>query len=164
MTCNTSAVAVCCSSLGQQPSVLYRDHRLCGEILQQCDLLVRERSDLLAVDSDYTQKRVVFVQRHRNCAADAAGLRHLSETRGRPISLVVLRIGDVDNPFARLDSSEQRSVSVRPDGTTLPDPIAKSRIAVHGTKMKALTIPSSENAKGCLAQPRGFFEHRVEYR
>src|SRR6476660_1839674 len=30
--------------------------------------------------------------------------------------------------------------------------------------MKALTIPSSKNAKWRLAQPRRFFQHRIEYR
>ena len=38
ITCNTSAVAVCCSSASRcsvmQPRVLHRDHRLGGEVLQ----------------------------------------------------------------------------------------------------------------------------------
>ncbi len=55
MTCNTSAVAVCCSKrlarLGKQPRVLHRDHRLRREVLQQRDLLVGERPNLLAVDA-----------------------------------------------------------------------------------------------------------------
>ena len=34
--------------LGDQPRILHRDHRLRGEILQQRDLLVGERPDLLA--------------------------------------------------------------------------------------------------------------------
>ena len=42
MTCNTSAVAVCCSSasrcLGDEPSILDRDHRLIGEGADQFDL------------------------------------------------------------------------------------------------------------------------------
>ena len=47
MTCNTSAVAVCCSSASRvsvmQPRVLHRDDRLRREVLQQRDLLVGER-------------------------------------------------------------------------------------------------------------------------
>ena len=69
MTCNTSAVAVCCSSasrcLGHQPRVLHRDHRLGGEVLQQRDLLVGEGPDLLAVDRDSAEQRSVLAQRHR---------------------------------------------------------------------------------------------------
>jgi hypothetical protein len=59
MTCNTSAVAVCCSSpftrLGQEPRVLDRDHRLRREVLQQRDLLLGERPDFLAVDNGVIQ-------------------------------------------------------------------------------------------------------------
>src|SRR6516162_11490373 len=53
---------------------------------------------------------------------------------------------------------------VRPDRTTLPDPIAKSRVAMHRTKMEALTVPGSKNAKGSLAQPRRLLQHRLKHR
>ena len=53
MTCNTSAVAVCCSKASRvsvnQPRVLHRNDRLRGEVLQQRDLFVGERTHLLAV-------------------------------------------------------------------------------------------------------------------
>src|SRR5215471_3535672 len=38
--------------LGDQPRVLHRNDRLCGEVLQQHDLLVGEWSDLAAVNID----------------------------------------------------------------------------------------------------------------
>ena len=74
MTCNTSAVAVCCSSasrcLGDQPRVLHRDHRLGGEILQQRDLLVGEWPDLLAIDRDSSRaaRRPCAAARSAACA------------------------------------------------------------------------------------------------
>ena len=53
MTCNTSAVAVCCSNASRvsvnQPRVLHRDHRLRREVLQQRDLFVGKRPHLLTV-------------------------------------------------------------------------------------------------------------------
>ena len=104
------------------------------------------------------------MQRHPNCAPDAAGLHHLPPTRGGPITLIGGRIGDADNPFARQNSSHRGIVAVRSDGATLSDPIAEPWIAVHRAKMKALTIPGSENAKGRLAQPRCLFKHCVEHR
>ena len=56
MTLSTSAVAVCCcrrfAQLVEQPHVLDGDDGLIGEILDQLDLLVGERSNLLAVDDD----------------------------------------------------------------------------------------------------------------
>ena len=46
MTCNTSAVAVCCSSelaqFGQQPRILDRDDRLVGKGAHQLDLPLGE--------------------------------------------------------------------------------------------------------------------------
>src|SRR5262249_19749395 len=124
------------------------------KVLQWRARLVGEGPPLLAVDIDIAEQGVVLAQRHPNCAPDAAGLRHTSEARGHPITLIPRHIGKADNPFACQDSSDGGGINLRPDGTTLPDPILKPWLAVHSTKMKALTIPSPENAKGRLAQPR----------
>ena len=52
MTCNTSAVAVCCSKASRvsvnQPRILHRDDRLRREVLQQRDLFIGKRPDLAA--------------------------------------------------------------------------------------------------------------------
>ena len=66
MTCNTSAVAVCCSK-ASRVSVNSRAFSIAitalrREILQKRDLFVRERPDLLPVASDQTEKRAVFAQ------------------------------------------------------------------------------------------------------
>src|ERR1700756_1456070 len=69
MTCKTSAVAVCCSNasrIGEQPRILRRDDRLRREVLQQRDLLVRERPDVLAVGGQNAEKRIVFDKWHKN--------------------------------------------------------------------------------------------------
>ena len=67
MTCRTSAVAVCCSSafarLGYEPRVLHRDDRLCREVLQQRDLLVREGANFLAVGHDGSEEGIILDQR-----------------------------------------------------------------------------------------------------
>ena len=41
--------------LGQEPRVLHRNYRLSREILQQCDLLLRKRPHLLAINDDRTE-------------------------------------------------------------------------------------------------------------
>ncbi len=81
MTCNTSAVAVCCSKIaparvhfGDQPRILDRDHRLRREILQQRDLLVGERPYLLAVDREETDCGIILDHRHHQHRADTAEL------------------------------------------------------------------------------------------
>ena len=65
MTLSTSAVAVCCCSefaqLVEQPGVLDGDDGLAGEVLDQLDLLVGERTYLLAVDADGTDQ-LVFLE------------------------------------------------------------------------------------------------------
>ena len=67
MTCNTSAVAVCCSKASRvsvmQPRVLHRDDRLRREVLQQRDLLVGERVDFCAIGGEAAEQRVVLAQR-----------------------------------------------------------------------------------------------------
>ena len=84
MTCNTSAVAVCCSKrlarLGDQPRVLHRDDRLRREVLQQRDLLVGERAHLLAIDRDDAEQRVVLAQRHDQGGAGTAEIDERSRS------------------------------------------------------------------------------------
>src|SRR5438094_10015593 len=49
--------------LGNEPRVLYRDHRLGGEVLQQRDLLVAKWPYQLSVDVDGAKERAVLAQR-----------------------------------------------------------------------------------------------------
>ena len=50
--------------LGDQPRVLHRDDRLSGEVFKKRDLLVSERTNLLAVDGEVTEKCIILAQRH----------------------------------------------------------------------------------------------------
>ena len=75
MTLSTSAVAVCCCS-NSRSSLSRRVFSMamtawCGEILDQLDLLVGERPDLLAVDGDDADQLVVLEHRHDEQCADA---------------------------------------------------------------------------------------------
>ncbi len=103
MTCNTSAVAVCCSNASRvsvdQPRVLHRDDRLRREILQQRDLLLGERPHFLAVYVDRSEQGAVVAQRHRQYRPHASNLDHRSAPR--VIDPVGGQIRDMDNPFAR---------------------------------------------------------------
>src|SRR6516164_882593 len=91
----------------EQTGVLHRNDRLSGEVLQQRDLLFGKWAGLMAEDSDRAQELVIFAQRHPNTSPDAAGLYPLPEAGGVPIALVALLVGNADNPFARLDSSQR---------------------------------------------------------
>ena len=116
MTCNTSAVAVCCSSasrcLGDQPRVLHRDHRLRGEVLQQRDLLVGERPDLLAIDRDDAEQRLVLAQAARQARCARRRDRPSRVRSGSPPDRVLGRkIGDMDEPFASSRCADRGAAS-----------------------------------------------------
>ena len=69
MTLSTSAVAVCCcrdsrSSLSSRVFSMAMTAWL-GEVADQFDLLVGERTDLLAIDVDDTDQLVLLEHRHR---------------------------------------------------------------------------------------------------
>ena len=74
MTCNTSAVAVCCSS-ASRVSVRSRAFSIaitaCGsEVFEQSDLLVRERPNFAAMGGDVAEQGVVFPKRHHQEGSD----------------------------------------------------------------------------------------------
>ena len=92
MTLSTSAVAVCCCSefaqLVEQPGVLDGDDGLVGEVLHQLDLLVGERTNLLAIDADRADQLVLLEHRHgktavRSPRADVADEQRIAFQVGR---------------------------------------------------------------------------------
>src|SRR5215813_7302445 len=98
-----------------------------------------------------------------NPSPDAAGLHHLPEAGGVPITLVARLVGEADDAFARLDPSQRCSVSIRPGGTTLLEPITKSCLAAHG-EMEAVAVVGAHMSVGRLTKPHCLLKHRVEYR
>ena len=78
MTCNTSAVAVCCSNASRvsvnKPRVLHRDDRLRREVLDERDFLVTERPNFKADSDDQAEQRIVFAQRHVKSGSRAVRL------------------------------------------------------------------------------------------
>src|SRR5262245_29927599 len=62
----------CFTQFVEQPGVLDGDDGLSGEVLDQLDLLVGERMNLLVVDGDDTDQRVFLEHRNRKYCAIAA--------------------------------------------------------------------------------------------
>src|SRR5262245_4413526 len=84
MTCSTSEVAVCCcrdsrSSLSRRAFSMAIG--LLGKIADQLDLLVGERSDLLAVDGDRADQLVFLKHGHSDVRPRAAELRRIAGLR-----------------------------------------------------------------------------------
>src|SRR5262252_9075139 len=109
-----------------------------------------------------TKQCLIPAQCNYNSAAHAAGLHHLFEAGRGWIVCVAGRISDLNYLLTFHNSLERAAVWA--EGAASPDPIAELRVPVHSTKMEALTVPGSESAKGCLAQPRRLFQHCLEHR
>jgi hypothetical protein len=62
------------TQLVEQPSILDGDDGLAGEIGEQGDLLVGERTNFLAIDDDDSNELIVFEHRHSDLGANATKL------------------------------------------------------------------------------------------
>ena len=67
--------------LGDEPRVLHRDHRLRGEVLQQCYLFVGKWPNLLAVDREKPQQSTFVAQRYAEQRADSVLIDASSQQR-----------------------------------------------------------------------------------
>ena len=102
MTCNTSAVAVCCSSASRVSVRSHRDDRLRREVLQQRDLLIGKRPHLLTIDADRTEERVILAQRHDQKGTDTPENGRRAHHWGtRTIALAFGDIGGVEDLAGR---------------------------------------------------------------
>ncbi len=94
--------------LRNEPRILHRDHRLGGEVLQQRDLLVGERPDFLAIDSEGAEQGVIFAQRHGQGAAGTAELDQ-GTSRGASERGFIRYIFKMGEGFAARDPIERRA-------------------------------------------------------
>ena len=85
------------AQLGEQPGVFHRDDGLGGEALDEADLLVGERADLLAVDGDHAEEGAFLAQRHvedrpRTAQVDDGAAVGIAP----PIDVAVGHVGEMD--------------------------------------------------------------------
>src|SRR5262249_55825928 len=69
------------AQLVEQPRVLDGDDGLAGEVLDERDLLVVERANLLTKDADHSNELVVLEHRHNNNGPNAAKLHRIDRRR-----------------------------------------------------------------------------------
>jgi len=166
ITPNTSAVAVCCSSasrLGQQPRIFHRDDRLRRKVLQQRDLLVRERPYLLSVNHESAEQRAVLSQRDPQPSARPA---HISKRPPDGIARAVTFLScDVRNmnEVLTLHQPIERNSGTWTPRLALPGLGKRRRDAAHGGGVERLAIEARQETELGLAQPHRLFEHRVEH-
>ena len=146
--------------LVEEPHVLDRDHRLVGENLEQLDLLLRERSNLLAADVDRPRAavprggaawRAPFGTRSRLAFAQPSGYSVSSAVRS---STWIVRRSSAARPFTVLRSR----------GRPLPDCQRRNRPAMLSGQPQHVAVDAEDHRVRCVAQPRGGPGNRVEHR
>src|SRR5271156_5438091 len=111
MTCNTSAVAVCCSS-ASRVSVISRAFSIAitacaAKFCSRGNLLVGERPHLLAIDRETAEQSTVLAQRHNEKRACAAELdRGDAQPVARPVGLGGPDIRYMDEAFPAQHAAE----------------------------------------------------------
>jgi hypothetical protein len=143
--------------------ILDRDHRLCGKVLQQRDLLFGERPHLLTIDNEYAQNRVVFAERYCELRAGTARVHEAPACLvALPGAFVLDKIRDVDKSFTA-DYSQRRGPRFRNDGL-FEESRQLGRHAPGRYGPNPFAVIHVKRAAGGLAQAHRLVEHRVEHR
>src|SRR5262249_46281883 len=86
------------AQLAQQPRILDGDDGLGSEILDQLNLLLGKRQDLLTIDIDRADHRVVLEHGNENDRASTTLIRHRDDSRiAFAVGLALANILDVHN-------------------------------------------------------------------
>jgi hypothetical protein len=108
----------------EQSGILHSDNRLGGEILQQRDLLVRERPHFLAVNVNCPEHVLISRQRHvQRCTGTSEIDIGTPQTLVTPVKIIVFQVEGVDVGFSGQHARQQRILSV--DDRMVPAPLGK---------------------------------------
>ena len=146
--------------------VLHRDDRLRREVLQERDLLIRERPHLLAVDRKDAEQHFVLAQRHSERCARAAEIDHGAAGRGAAaVGFPGLQVSDVQDARSVAKGRGDRARR-RPERIWVAHPVIGegSRQALYHPRYEALPIERMQLSEGDLAQVHRLVEDRVEHR
>src|SRR4029079_13825326 len=151
----------------EESCVLDGDDGLCSKILDQLDLLVRERKDLLSKECKCTDK-LVFLE-HRKCSVcpgtgvftdDHSGIA----CRSIEIMRFVHDVSNLNRLFCRHHTSERR---LRWGADQWMSPCLRNnclRCTMHCNSTKGLSFASIQNAELGLADASRILQHRLEHR
>src|SRR5215471_19288611 len=158
-----SLLLQCLACLGQQPRVLHCDDRLCGEVLQQRDLLVGEGPHLLAVSAEVPQQDALLTHRYRQIGAatgnlDGGAINRVNRLILRPCKLSY--VGYMNDLAARQPLASWTSrwqAFARERGVFF-------RVSAGCDSWHTLAIIKTERAECGPAQCVCFFQYRFEHR
>src|SRR5262249_40527353 len=145
----------------KKPGILHRNDRLRGKVLQQRDLLVGERADLLAVCADCAQQHAVPSQRDRQEGADAAQIHTTPIIRNVTIRVALSDIRKVDHPLAA-HQMRQWAVPPRPNRVLLPV-FNETWVGAGRDLTELLTVENHQIAQRRAAQAACLLQYRIEH-
>ena len=166
MTCNTSAVAVCCSS-ASRVSVMSRVFSIAmtarSEAFEQRDLFVREGSDFLPDCGDDTQHGAIFAKWHPEQGADIVGVHDMPNwCRGIAIEIDSAGVGHVDDPLTAHKACQSTSLG-RTHWAHLARGFDKTLLPMGSSKTEFFSVADEQHAEYSTAQYVRLFEDCLEY-
>jgi len=150
--------------LVEQPRVLNRDQRLCGEGLHQRDLLLREWSRVVANEGDNPDERAVLVQGRQQRSAHVAKFDARDDVR-RPLLVGPGRPQVVDmneGPLVPAPAEDVRNRKGRAKHVVEEGP--GERAAATADDARHIALDKPEAASRRVTKTNRLFEDRVERR
>src|SRR5262249_54089633 len=149
--------------LSQQPCILHRDDRLCGEGFKQCDLFVGKRVRLTTVDKNRPKQGAVVVERHAQCRAHTASVDNFARYSGAAVNIGISRIRDLDDAFS-LHHPVKDAAGRRSHWSLLEQPLDEFRVPPGCDRTTEITLDPKDVAIRCAAQTQRLLQNRIEYR
>src|SRR5262249_32853364 len=137
--------------LGDEPRVLHRDHRLCGEGFKQRDLLVGKRLRLTTVDKNRPKQCAVVAERYGQCRAHTTSVYIFARYSAASVIVGIGRIMDLDDAFS-LHHPVKDAAGCRSDWSLLEQPLDEFRVPPGCDRTIEITLDPKDVAIRCAAQ------------
>ena len=154
------------AQLVEQPGILDGDHGLRGEVLDQLDLLIAERPDLLAIDGDGADQFALLEHGNKEVRSCAGGFHEGYDT-GVAIDIARLRrdVGNVDDTSGSGEAVERvrRIVADQKDRVLAPSLGIGRRRILLGNDTKRIFLIEKQIAEFRFADAHRFLQHGLEH-
>ena len=148
--------------LGDQSRVLHRNDRLRRKILQQRDLLVGERANLLSIKNDKPENVAVPAERRHERRAGATEINETTTVLvASTVGFLFLQIENVGDELTFQDARTERSCPRR-SGIVSAGLGEGDRHTPYSRALEALAVKRAQLPEGGLTQVHGLFEDRIE--
>src|SRR6516225_3798924 len=151
------------AQLVEQARVLDGDDRLGGEVLDQLDLLVGERLNLLVIDVDGANQAALLEHWNRQQSSITAELNGGAQQRiALDVSLLPRNVGDL-HYLPCLEHTAKARARAGTDRSALTILGVGRRRIIERSRMKRVPVIQVQCAELGLAEARCLLQHRLEY-